>query len=163
MLNRIASQTRKVSGKSQFKEPRKNFGDSPVHETEGEGFSALLDSAKVESKEAIHPPSSRGETQFDLAFEKLNVCEQNLIDFPNETNFEYYKSMVRDLLSQLLGRAYRIKSIRDFRSKSEFEVIQSVDKSLSDIYLQIAQHSPNVRNVLHSMGYIKGVLLDLQV
>ena len=124
------------------------------------GFSDLLaENIEPASKTEATPEKYRN--YHDL-LDELNEFEQNLLNYPNDSNYDVYKKKVREIASRLLKDAYELKIFRD-RNRREFEVLKTIDANLHEIFRNLMSHNPDLSAMLRSMGSIKGILFDLQV
>ncbi|MCS6972010.1 MAG: YaaR family protein [Turneriella sp.] len=118
------------------------------------GFAALV--AGI----ARRPEKERPKTIEEL-FAELSADEEQLSREPTRGHFERYRSTVKKLCEQLVHRSYRLHGWED-RRKRRYEILKTIDAHLAQLYAGLLRRNQDVVIVLHLMGQIRGLILDLK-
>ncbi|MDH5720921.1 MAG: YaaR family protein [Spirochaetia bacterium] len=110
--------------------------------------------------EEVSRPLSKENYRLEDMIEELEIYEEKLLSLPDIENFNSYKNHVKEIARKIVDKAFLYKSFRDKKQK-RYEFIKVIDENLNDLLKTITRRNKEVVIMLHLMGQIKGLILDV--
>ncbi|MDH5717758.1 MAG: DUF327 family protein [Spirochaetia bacterium] len=130
------------------------------HNNSKEGIFQRMMTSHVES---IHSVEKNTENKnIEEMLTKLEEYEEKLINTPDIANFQRYKNYIKKVADFALEQGFTLKSFKD-RTNKKYEFITVVDSKLQEILINITRRNKDVSIMLHIMGQIRGLILDVAV
>ena len=142
--------------KTERKLERKNDRQLRKNISKGGIFQRMMTHRVDEIKETVLDERSHLE---DL-MENLESYEENLLNMPDVNNFNAYRDQVKKIVKKILDDGFLYKSFKD-RHQRRYEFVKIIDNKLNELLTNITRRNKEIVVMLHLMGQIKGLILDV--